>query len=137
MALLHILLFCVNVNSGVNFINILWATFTPADPKSAKKTVKLSIFFALLGSALAKAAHRMLMKLTLGVRFFAAFCIGSCRPKINTFSSQYSTKMHGFGLAKLYYILLMREYSLNCFKKWCLLASKVVMSDWKIILSLC
>ena len=35
---------------GVNFINILQAAFTPADPKSAKKTVKSSSFFALLGS---------------------------------------------------------------------------------------
>jgi hypothetical protein len=34
------------------------------DPESAKKTVKLSVFFALLGSAHLKAAHRMLMKLT-------------------------------------------------------------------------
>ncbi len=43
--------------------------------QKCKKTVKLSIIFALLGSALSKAAHRMLMKLTPGVRFFAAFCI--------------------------------------------------------------
>ncbi len=40
-----------------------------ADPKSAKKTVKLSFFFVLLGSACVKAAHRMLMKLTLDVEF--------------------------------------------------------------------
>ncbi len=51
---------------GVNFINILPAAFMHADPKSAKNTVKLSIFFALLGSAGAKAACRMLMKLTRG-----------------------------------------------------------------------
>jgi len=35
-----------------------------------KKTVKMSIFFALLGSALLKSASRMLMKLTLGQCFF-------------------------------------------------------------------
>jgi hypothetical protein len=35
-----------------------------------KKTVKMSIFFALLGSALLKSASRMLMKLTLGQWFF-------------------------------------------------------------------
>ena len=52
-------------SSGVNFTNILQAAFTHADPKSAKKTVKLSSFFALLGSACVKAAHRMLVKLTL------------------------------------------------------------------------
>jgi len=33
-------------------------------PKEQKKTVKLSVFFVLLGSARAKAARRMLMKLT-------------------------------------------------------------------------
>ena len=36
---------------GVNFTNILWAAFTSADPKSAKKTIKSSSFLALLGSA--------------------------------------------------------------------------------------
>jgi len=30
---------------GVNFFNIQQATFTLADPESAKKTVKLSVFF--------------------------------------------------------------------------------------------
>ena len=34
------------------------------DPKSAKKTVKLSSFIALLGSGRVKAARRMLVKLT-------------------------------------------------------------------------
>jgi len=52
---------------GLNVINILGAVFVHADPKSAKKTVKLSFFFVLLGSACVKAAHRMLMKLTLGI----------------------------------------------------------------------
>ena len=54
------------VRPGVNFNNILWAAFMRADPKSAKKTVKLSSFIALLGSASVKAAFRMLMKLTPG-----------------------------------------------------------------------
>jgi hypothetical protein len=35
-----------------------------ADPKSAKNTVKQSVSFALLGSALLKAKHKMLVKLT-------------------------------------------------------------------------
>ena len=48
---------------GVNFATILRAAFTRADPKSAKKTVKLSSFFALLGSAREKAAYKMLVKL--------------------------------------------------------------------------
>ncbi len=49
---------------GVNFINILWRAFTPADPKSAKKTVKPSVFFVLFGSARAEAAHKVLVKST-------------------------------------------------------------------------
>jgi len=54
---------------GVDFINVQRAVFTQADPEIAKKTVKLSVFFALLGSAQAKAARTefMLMKLTPGI----------------------------------------------------------------------
>ncbi len=37
-----------------------------------KKTVKLSVFFELLGSAHAKAACRMLMKLTPGLKSYLA-----------------------------------------------------------------
>ena len=48
-----------------NFTNVLHAAFTLADPKSAIKLLNLTVFFALLGSASAKAARRMLMKLTL------------------------------------------------------------------------
>jgi len=51
------------LNPRGNFNNILRAAFTCADPKSIRNTVKLSVFFALLGSACAKAASRMLMKL--------------------------------------------------------------------------
>jgi len=36
--------------SGVNFTNILCKDFMRVDPKSVKNTVKLSAFFALLGS---------------------------------------------------------------------------------------
>jgi len=49
---------------GVNFINILPAAFSLADPKSVKRTVNLTVFFVFLGSALSKAARRMLMTLT-------------------------------------------------------------------------
>jgi hypothetical protein len=48
----------------VNFTNVPQAAFTRADPKSAKKTVKLSSFIALLGSARVKATCRTLVKLT-------------------------------------------------------------------------
>jgi len=42
------------------------AAFMYSEPKSAKKTVKLSIFFVLLGSLCVEAAHRTLMKLAPG-----------------------------------------------------------------------
>jgi len=51
---------------SVNFIKVLQAAFVSADPKSAKKTVKLSVYFAHLGSIFVKVAQRMLMKLTPG-----------------------------------------------------------------------
>ena len=51
---------------GVNFTNILQAAFTRADPKSAKKLLNLTVFFALSGSAGVKAARRTLVKLTPG-----------------------------------------------------------------------
>jgi len=47
----------------VNFVNVLRAAFACTDPENAKKTVKLSVLFALLGSAGLKAAHRTLVKL--------------------------------------------------------------------------
>ena len=54
----------VHLKPGVNFINVLRAAFTLADPESTKKTVKLCSFFPLLGSAGVKAACRTLVKLT-------------------------------------------------------------------------
>jgi len=60
--------FCIvcvqNQVQGVNFTSILCRTFTRSDPKSVKKTVKLSIFFTLSGSTSVKAVRRTLMKLT-------------------------------------------------------------------------
>jgi hypothetical protein len=50
--------------SGLSFINVLRTAFTLKDPKSVKKTVKLSIFFTYLGSMSVKAVRRMLMKLS-------------------------------------------------------------------------
>jgi len=50
--------------SVLNFINVLFTAFTLPDPKSVKKTVKLSIFFTLLGSTSVKAVRRTLMKLS-------------------------------------------------------------------------
>ena len=63
--------FCTwaHIRSSVNFINILRVAFTRANPKSAKKTVKSSSFFALLGSACVKAACRTLMKCSPNLHF--------------------------------------------------------------------
>ncbi len=48
------------------------------DPESVKKIFKLSVFFALLGSAHAKGTCRVMLKLTLGdnlTKFFdKCFC---------------------------------------------------------------
>ena len=52
-----------------------------ADPKRAKKTVKLSGFIALLRSARIKAARRKLVKLTPGVKL--SFCANLMLPKNN------------------------------------------------------
>ncbi len=49
-------------HQGVNFKNILRATLMHIDPKSAKNTVKHSVFLALLGFACVKSARKMLVK---------------------------------------------------------------------------
>ncbi len=51
----------------VNFTGILRAAFMHSDPKSAKYTVKSSVFFKLLGSTCVKAACKMLMKSNPGI----------------------------------------------------------------------
>ena len=43
------------------------------DPKSAKKTVKLSVFFVLSGSELAKSVRGTLLKLTPGLMSLSYF----------------------------------------------------------------
>ncbi len=47
---------------GVDFTKIKCTAFARTDPKSAKNAVKLSVFFALLGSARIKAACKMLVQ---------------------------------------------------------------------------
>jgi len=47
--------------------NVLRAAFTHVDPKSAKQLLNLTVFFALLGFALVKAAGTTLVKLTTDV----------------------------------------------------------------------
>jgi len=55
--------------TGVDFTKILRAAFPLVDPKSAKNTVKPSVFFMLLGFVHVKAARKMLVKLTPAVNF--------------------------------------------------------------------
>jgi len=55
--------------TGVNFINVLQAAFTGEDPKSAKKTDNLAVFFVLLGSVPVKAVLKTLVKLKPGANF--------------------------------------------------------------------
>jgi hypothetical protein len=69
----------------VNFINFLLAAFVHADPKSAKNTVKPSVFFALPGSASAQATCRMLMKLTLSVSMVTVLTLFGCQGFIDSF----------------------------------------------------
>jgi len=51
-------------SSGVNFINVLHAAFTSADPKSVRTQSSRQYHFTLLGSARVKAPQKTLMKLT-------------------------------------------------------------------------
>jgi len=62
-----------HIPPGVDFTNILRAPLTladlkSADLKSAKNTVKPSVFIALLGSEHVKPARKMLVKLTPGTK---------------------------------------------------------------------
>jgi hypothetical protein len=62
-----------SITAGVNFTNILRAAFMLAHPKSTKNAVKLSVFFALLGSAPVKAVQKMLAKSMTGVTSYNSF----------------------------------------------------------------
>ena len=53
--------------SGVNFINVFTCSFYAGRSQKPKKLLNLTVFWALLGSAHLKAAHKMLVKLTPGL----------------------------------------------------------------------
>ncbi len=55
---------------GVNFTDVLRKAFTRQDPKNAQNRFKWSVFYAPLGSAHAKIACKMLVKLALDVITF-------------------------------------------------------------------
>ena len=50
---------------GVNFINVFTSSFHACRSEKCKKLLDLTVLFALLGSVHLKAAHKMLVKLTL------------------------------------------------------------------------
>jgi len=86
---------------GVNFNNILLATFTCIGPKITKKTDDLTVFFALLGSEHAKPARKTLMELTPDLASYASyayFC--KCPYHSSLVSSRNSSeqKMHLNGI---------------------------------------
>ncbi len=53
----------IKLTPGVDFTNILFTAITCIDHKSAKMTDGLIVFFALLGSALVKAAQKNVDKI--------------------------------------------------------------------------
>ncbi len=67
LSIFHFIVNNINNRPGVDFTNILCAALSHPDPKNTKNTVKQSVFLALLGSGCIKAAHKMLVKLTLGM----------------------------------------------------------------------
>ena len=50
----------------VNFINLFTRSFYVRRSQKCKKLLELTVFFALLESECVKAAHKMLVKLTIG-----------------------------------------------------------------------
>ncbi len=78
----------------------LLKAFTSADPKSAKNTVKLSVFFVLSGSSQAKASRKMLVKSTPGTEviristFFHALFV--FQPAVSIFAIPYSVTYTSF-----------------------------------------
>jgi len=60
-----------NISIRSDFTNILREAFTQTDPKSAKKTDGLTVFFVLLGSARIKGFRKMLVKSTPAILFFS------------------------------------------------------------------
>jgi len=83
----------VKLSPGVNFTTILHATFTREDPKSAKNTDDLAVFFVHLGSALVRALNNMLVKLNpyfININIDTIFCHADlCRkPTLYLMSTQ-------------------------------------------------
>jgi len=59
----------MKLTPGVNFINTIQAAFMSANPKSVKKTVKLSIYLCFWDLCSQKTDRTMLMKSTPGTNF--------------------------------------------------------------------
>ncbi len=107
----------IRLGPGVNFINILQAAFKQADPKSAKNTDGLTVFFVRLGSGHIKVARIILMKLTPGFqRRKLRVCPKIMPPSFNP----YRQKTGWFSIANLsfkrffYCNLIFHIKPLNC-----------------------
>ena len=57
----------MKLTQRVDIYQILHTAFECADPKGAKKTDNLTVFFALLGSVCVKAENKMLVKFSPGL----------------------------------------------------------------------
>jgi len=79
MSTLLEMLILIGLTPEVDFTNILSAAFTCTDPKSAKNTVKQSVFFVLLGFERLKTLRKMLMKLTPGRSKFLNIHKSTCK----------------------------------------------------------
>jgi len=90
----------IYLHPGVHFINVLLKAFTPTNPKCVELTVKLSIFYMLLGSTSVKPLHKTLMKMTPGVNFINifthSFCDCSSPRRKSSFKS--SVSFYAFGI---------------------------------------
>ena len=84
----------IELASGINFINIVWAAFTHADPKGAIKLLNLTVFFVLLGSACVKAACRMSVKFTPGIDYI----------KVLTFTIIVILRVSAFGKSETFFL---------------------------------
>jgi len=71
----------VGLTPEVNFTNILQAAFMRADPKSAKKLLNWTVFFALLGSGQVKTVGEIDPRSQFHLNFKSSFSADFRLPK--------------------------------------------------------
>ena len=87
--------------SGVNFINVFTRSFYTSRSQRRKKLLDLTLFFALTGSAIVKAARIMMVKLTPECKMYAR----ERREKKSLIFETFST--------------IFFFWATNCFTPWC------------------